>query len=75
MRRRERVDGLVRGLGYGLVYIAVSAGTIEIAFALVEGRPVTVVASSAVLVFAVATVAAAGCVWWLWRRFDRESAQ
>lgn len=70
LRRRERPDGLVRGLGYGLVYIAVAAGIIEAVFAAMGDASTRAVAAAAAIVFVAATAAAGGGVWWLWRRYD-----
>ncbi len=67
---RGRADGMLRGLGYGLVYIAVSAGTVEGCFALLGATSVTAAGTAAVGFFTLATALAAGCVWWLWQRFD-----
>jgi hypothetical protein len=72
LRKRGRADGMLRGLGYGLVYIAVSAGCVELCFALLGQTSVTAAGTAAVGFFILATALAAGSVFGLWRRFDSD---
>lgn len=64
---------MLRGLGYGLLYIAVSTGIVEASFLVVgEDTTQSTAATVAVLAFVIATAAAGGSVFGLWHRFDAE---